>query len=300
MKKNYLDLLGEVEGYDYLAKISWLVSELDNQGFSHIVKECEKGSRGNKNVYYYSDSCEYALCLIYNEPKVNDFFKENHDNLSAKELDALQKDLVRFTIIDRDVLDKEITENKLMLNTAKRCAKTNGYKLVYKDGGKLKSLHHLITGFFDSLLQVDHKYHCVAINTREALRICTGTQNCQNRKMYCKVHHSRFWFECSALCLNGKPIPEGFKLVGDTIRSGKYKDEASMRKALEDFETTYLGEYRYNPLEDYSDTWYAYIAQRMLGVISQDELEDYNRQYMIANHPDVADYYNLAPLPKVA
>lgn len=49
------------------------------------------------------------------------------------------------------------------------------------------------------------------------------------------------------------------------------------------------GEFAYNPLEDYSVTWYAYVIHKLTGDITADELREYNRD--ICMRKDTTRYY---------
>ncbi|NBJ98378.1 hypothetical protein D5282_13900 [bacterium 1xD8-48] len=50
-------------------------------------------------------------------------------------------------------------------------------------------------------------------------------------------------------------------------------------------------QFRYNPLKDFSVTWYAFVMHKMLGWGTARDMEDYNRDYILRNDKVAACYY---------
>ncbi len=62
---------------------------------------------------------------------------------------------------------------------------------------------------------------------------------------------------------------------------------------LEIFEKEQFGAFRYNPSYDFSETFYAFVAWKMIGWGTETEITKHNRDYIIRNRPEVAKYYQL-------
>lgn len=59
------------------------------------------------------------------------------------------------------------------------------------------------------------------------------------------------------------------------------------------YEKEEFGEFAYNPLHDFTETWYAYMLYAMLGTISEKELREYQKDYILRNDKAAARYYKI-------
>lgn len=126
----------------------------------------------------------------------------------------------------------------------KRDRKSDYKVMISRDGGK-KTLHRevmkLVYGDSIEGKQVDHITHNTLINTRDFLRPCTGSQNIQNRVTSKK---------------------RAKVMTGDILA------------------TDYMSDFAYNPVLDFTDTWYAVVLYKM-DCLSSKRLCNYNRDYMM-------------------
>lgn len=149
-----------------------------------------------------------------------------------------------FTLFDRDIYSTYVADGMggmCMVPTGQEFH----YKVVVnaeKRGFSTCPLHRLVLlndGYDIKGREVDHILNTKLLNTREFLRACSGKENCENR--------------CSAL-----------NKVADTGEDYlKNLDSA---------------DFRYNPVTDFSETWYAIVLYKMAGLPS-DVACDYNRSY---------------------
>lgn len=107
---------------------------------------------------------------------------------------------------------------------------------------------------------VDHRFSDARINTFEALRPVTRSENKGNTRYLHKK-------------------PDGVKYNGHKMRA----EEAEQAK---------FGKYAYNPVYDFRETWYAYVLCRMLGVMSFNDVLEYNKRYWRKNEKALAYYKN--------
>lgn len=159
-------------------------------------------------------------------------------------------------VVDRTFFERYLRDGKGSLSVNSRNSKGKNYKIWYCSRKEQVELHRLVmrdAGYVLENVLVDHRYHVPFINTSEALRLCTARQNAWNR---------------------------------DSL---SYKRNKKARLDLEKVKAH--GEFAYNPLEDYTYTWYAYMIYKMTGDITADSLRDYNRDFIHRYEPAKAEYY---------
>lgn len=168
-----------------------------------------------------------------------------------------------FIILDRDFYDRHLADGKGTLYYNDRGG--GNYKVLFQDDRmNNKELCRYVmeeAGIDIGEDCVDHIFHSPFINTKEALRKATRKDNRGN----CKF-------------LKHRPKE------GESLSRKEYKE-------FTDCEKREYNEFAYNPLTDFTDTWYAYAAYKMLGIGSQEELEEYNREFIIGTDEDTAKYY---------
>ena len=125
---------------------------------------------------------------------------------------------------------------------------------------------------------IDHVTHNLGICTREFLRVCSPQQNRCNTACYSTVdrNNRRFIISCKQMDFKKRLTYslKGYAFKGDHMY-------------------WYLGKFRYNPLYDFRDTFYAFVAWKLLGWGTEIEITEYNRDYIRRHRPEVAEYYRL-------
>lgn len=255
-----LELLNEVDSIDEITKL------LDAEGFKLAIRK-----RGClENYFYHKDGVVFVFALIY-KTKSKKFF---------------------YTLMDYPVYTSRIeSDASVILNAVQRGM--GDYKVVARNRDYINEPIHRWAVDCDGR-QVDHKTHNALINIREYLTACTSAENNRNKPCYCKIGRKSFSAPASLVTDVAALCDAGFSISRGRIHSPLYDTVAEMRNALDSFESKYLGSFRYNPLIDFQNTWYALVVQKMLGGISDVELYEYNRAYMLKNHADIAQYYQLA------
>ncbi|MCM1217793.1 MAG: hypothetical protein NC548_25155 [Lachnospiraceae bacterium] len=176
---------------------------------------------------------------------------------------------VSFTLIDRCTYDKHLAdENSSFCFVSRRAgdAKVRVYAREYT-GIELHQLVMKDAGYDLAGKSVDHKFHHPQINTADALRVCTNRDNRGN---------SRY--------LNRRAMQELKRKDCDDWDERVYK-------AITDSEKQRFGDYAYNPLTDFTDTWYGFVLYKMLRWGTLKDLEDYNRSYFIKHDKVMMHYY---------
>jgi len=152
-------------------------------------------------------------------------------------------DEYEYILIDKDVYDRYLADGQGTLSLVQRDGKSY-YKAILNYQKSNIALHRRIledAGYDLAGMQVDHVVHDTMINTKDFLRPCTGRQNALNRS------NSRNKME---------------------ITDENY------------FEANYMDSFRYNPVLDFRDTWYAIVFYKMLNLPSK-VVCDYNRDYIL-------------------
>lgn len=144
--------------------------------------------------------------------------------------------------------------------------------------------------------EADHITHTHSDMTREGLRACTRLENGMNRP--CRSHVTGDAISCRVKEISDAKAEE-LKKQGYLIKKMKdgykvmkkgCKDARAEIKAMEE---TLFGEFRYNPLMDFSKTWHALILWKMLE-IPEGEVMAYQKGYLTENRADVCKYYGIA------
>lgn len=174
-----------------------------------------------------------------------------------------------YILVDRSLYDNYFADNKkasFSFNSRNVGDKVKVHTAEYKN----MCLHRLVmegAGYKLDGKIVDHVVRNTLINTAGELRVCTGRENAKNRKFISRKLRNNLE-DCQ----------------GDYDR---HKVDCARQVAKEQEEG---GEFAYNPLNDFSNTWYALVLHRMLGRGTAEELKDYNRDFLF-RHDKVAYYY---------
>lgn len=279
----YLNVLGMFETLDDAARVNEICKMLGEGNFNVDVR-CNR-SNSVSCTFYSKDGVAYVFCKIsrLKTGEVNWTFVDS----------KLYEELSDTTIFD--FLEEVKSGGALVF---KGIVLRGGVGIEYNDDGKRPCynndrLHRKVVSG-DS---VDHITHNRCINIKECLRGCTPAQNNLNKPFYSKVANDKKSFSAPVKVVEGVSREflkkHGFEVKGKRVYSKRYDTMAEMYDALNAFEMKCLGEYCYNPLVDYTDTWYALVIQKMFGAFTELELKEYNRDYMIRNRPDIAEYYQL-------
>lgn len=241
-----------------------------------------KGSEktGVENVFFINKELSHVFCFIYSN----------------------KTETISWTLMNYSTYKDVFVSNPDAI-LYKVHVKNTQYKIVV-NGGKYSyvAFHRVVTSC-ESKDQVDHITHNTYINIKEYLRNCTAGENNKNKAFCSSIAEDKKSFSITIegisdserviLLQNGYRLDRGDSIDRFRVCSPEFETTSEMYKALNAFETKYLGEFRYNPLVDFKETWYALVIQKMLGGISDEELHEYNREYMIKNHKDIAEYYQL-------
>lgn len=270
-----MSFVKSIESLDDAKKIIAIADKLEEEGFTIVYRRRKgKGLKNNiENIFYTKDGVDYVFCVIHK-------IKEN---------------VFYYTIMDYKIYENIIASNQdVIINWNER--NMGDFKIVLRGGGYVNiPLHRLAiecTG-----LQVNHKTHNPCININEYLSACTAAQNLKDKSCYATISDDKksFSFPLSTVSTEDSIslLSKGFSFK-DRIYSPEYPSSKEMYSALDNFENKYLGAFRYNPLIDCVNTWYVLVVQKMLGSISDVDLYEYNRRYMIEHRADIAEYYQLA------
>ena len=270
--------LMEFEGKSYWEQIDMVCDELKKAGF---IKESVKYTRGNHMDYYMKDGCEFVFIDLYNA------------TINARQ----------GIVMDKLVFESEgFAEKRATLSFKSRHAtKANDDRtlvpLAFSEGSIV--LHQLAMNGrkLPDNVAIDHVTHNLGICTREFLRVCSPQQNRCNTACYSTVdrNNRRFIISCKQMDFKKRLTYslKGYAFKGDHMYSPSFKPSAEMFQKLNEFEDWYLGKFRYNPLYDFRDTFYAFVAWKLLGWGTEIEITEYNRDYIRRHRPEVAEYYRL-------
>lgn len=261
-----LNLFRSFEVLSLAQQIEKVADMLEEQGFQTTTVKSRQGIR---NFVYYSPKSTKVFVVIY-KPKQNEIY---------------------YTIIDREVYEREIRNTGRVLNYAIR--HDGSYKIIFAENDTNISIHRLVVPCDEK--EIDHIAVNKCINTKEMLRPVSAVQNSMNRKFYSRVSLDRMQFKIKDCCQNESQrktlLQAGFKLEGIYFISPIYNSEKELFEAVNKVEKLLLGDFRYNPYLDLSETWYAYALSSLLGICSITVLKGYNADFMKRNHKDIAKYY---------
>lgn len=208
------------------------------------------------------------------------------------------------TIIDRSFYDEFFNDlddgEKLTVCISKRHA--GDYKIMVngRRHGKIyadASLHQLVCKHEDGK-QIDHISCSTLVNMAEYLRSVTGKENMANRKYYSRIDLENLSFisinKVNDMNERIELINQDYKFLikmgREYIRSRRFSTKVDLYNALNMYENKYLKQFRYNPLVDFSETWYALVVDDFLGEVN---LHEYNRNYAIRTEYEKVEYYQL-------
>lgn len=244
---------------------------LEKEGLECVVK---KGMSDLRNITYFSKDNKVVTSIVCSR----------------------QVEEIAFPVIlDKDLYDIYFS-GKSVINL-----KTSGQydkRLIPIKGSYINTpLHRAALNLTkDCNIQVDHICRYTGCALREELRPCTNRENAMNKPMRSVLlGNNRFKTKAT---LTDDEINK-FKDMGFAyskkgyLVSPEYNTEKEMYNAIQMVETMLFGEFRYNPLLDFSETWYALILWKMLS-LPEEDIMAYQRDYIIHNKPDVAKYYGIA------
>lgn len=258
---------------NYMDKVDLLDDTLEKAGFKY---EKRVGKRKLQNITYCSKDSNIVTSFVV-----------------SSQIDGM----VLPVILDKDIYDEFFFDGSLI------SVKTGGganKRLIPVKGGKVyvnTQLHRAALNLPKGCgIQVDHCTRYTGCALREELRPCTSRENAMNKPMRSKLLGNNS-FKTKAN-LNDDEINKfenmGFKYSKKGyLISPKYNTEKEMYDAIKTIETMLFGEFRYNPLLDFSETWYALILWKMLD-LPEEDIMAYQRDYIIRNKPEVAEYYGIA------
>ena len=272
-----VEQLKAFEGLDNSEQIDKVCEELSKAGFAS--REV-KSSKGTVNIHYIKEGCDLVFTVI----------------------DIQQRGLKQAAIYEKCMFDEFIYDEqggikKRTITLKDRSQKDKGYVPYISSGGLSIYMHRLFTGVKCRSVQVDHVAHNFAICTKDFLRTCTTQENKFNTKFYSKVDKAdmKFTAPCKLLT-NDERISykkKGYSFKKSHIISPSFASMKELYEAVEDYENRYLKNFRYKPLYDFSETLYAFVAWKMLEWGNEADITEYNRDFILRNHPETAEYYQL-------
>lgn len=270
-------LCNELQDYESISQKNQLYKLTDallDAGYT----ESEKRSKHSRlvNIVYAADGGD-TVFVVTNKP--------------YKSEDCA--DWLTYCILDSDIYSKYFEDSDRLLNTCVRNDKS--YKVIYAEDGTNKPVHRLVVPCADQ--SVDHISHNAFINTKEMLRPCDNNSNMKNIRFYCKddLRHMRFSVKDSALDFAAKSvlISRHFEVSHGRLFSPSYASKTDLYGEINSFERNFFKGYNYEPLVDFSKTYYAYVLYRMTGRYSLDDIREYNRDFWVRTDKKMADYYQL-------
>lgn len=224
-------VLNHFRGYEGLSQteqIDKLADELEAAGIEPVIVERRNSNNGDM-AYFVGE--EYVTAIIPYPDK---------------------KDL-GCVLLDCNIYNKYLKDRKGSLSLVIR--RDKGYKIRLQSAGYIiADLHRLVVSEaghnLTSSVLVDHIFMNPLVNTLEALRPCTHSEN----KRHSKVHLS--------------------KALDEIARS---------REPYE---------FIYDPSVDFTNTGYAYVLHKMLGIGTWEDLRDYNIDYIKRNNASLTNLYS--------
>lgn len=271
-----IEQLRAFEGLNSSEQIDKVCEELIKAGFvpTEVVS-----SKKTINIHYTKDDCNLVLTVI-------------------KDGNLKQAVVYDKFVFDEFIYDEQAGKKKRTITLKDRHDTSKGYvPHIASSGGLNITLHRLLMGAVSGGKQVDHISHNLAICTKDFLRLCTAQQNKFNTKQYSKINEEdrTFTAPCKNLSsdMRNDYCLKGYSIKRNHITSPSFNSRFELYRAVKDFEDRYMGEFRYRPLYDFSETFYAFVAWKMLKWVTEVDITEYNRDFLLRNHPEMAEYYQL-------
>ena len=278
--------LMQFENKKYCDQIKMVCGELVEAGFAEKTVDY---TRDNQIKYYIRDNCEFVFINLFNHA-----------------MNARQGIIMDKSVFESEgFAEKRVTLSLKSRNTTKYGDDRTLVPCAFSNGNI--TLHHLVMNCrsLPEGIEIDHITHYLGICTKDMLRACSGIQNSINRACRCSIDEKRCSF--STVCQSCQHLDDNkrkeyekkgytFKVNGKgkmRIYSKSFERPGQMYHELEIFEKEQFGAFRYNPSYDFSETFYAFVAWKMIGWGTETEITKYNRDYIIRNRPEVAKYYQL-------
>ncbi len=271
--------LEDFELLSYSKQLDMLQNILKNEGYKEDIREENKIS----NHIYTKTGLEYVLSIVRN--------RKNIDSSKWQHMAV--------------ILDLDCYQKYLGGSTARVTLKSRANGLIpivnnMKERLLIARIHRLVCKVSDPKMQVDHITHNLGIVLREYLRPCSAVENQYNKIFRSTISKSENSFSLM-IHPKSKDVLEEYKKKqyqvkcqknGYTLISPAFFTEKEMYQAIEEVETYFYGEFRYNPMLDMSKTGYAFMLWKM-GLISTDQMNEYQKKYILQHQKDIAKYYRL-------
>ena len=289
--------LMQFEGKSYWEQIDMVCDELKKAGFVEKRVKCKKRS---ENIYYYKDDCDVVLVVI-NLPDRMQVIRTKDKKVwyvgdGLKQAAIIDKFVFNSLMENGEKLSLKVRNNTLNEIVAEATGKR--YVAIVTNSGN-EYLHQYAMGYpyADKKAQIDHISHYMGICTKDFLRVCSSQQNRCNTACYSRIDkgNRQFIISCTQMGSAQRLVYKmmGYSFKKERMYSPSFDTCDEMLQELNTFEDWYLGKYRYMPLYNFYDTFYAFVAWKMLGWGTEAEITEYNRNYIMRNNPEVAEYYRL-------
>ena len=271
--------LEDFEPLSYLEQLDMLQDILKDEGYKEEIREENKIS----NHIYTKTDLEYVLIIVRNE---------RNENPSKWQYMAV--------ILDLDCYQKYLD------NGARVTLKSRANGLIpvvnnmrIPEKVSLARIHRLVCNVSDPKIEVDHITHNLGIVLREYLRPCSAVKNQYNKIFRSTISKSKYSFSLTVHPseeeleeYKKKQYQVKHRKKGYTLTSPVFSTEEEMYQAIEEVETYFYKEFRYDPMSDMSKTWYAFMLWKM-GLLSADQMNEYQKGYILKYQKETAKYYRL-------
>lgn len=286
-------------------QIAIIEKELIEAGFKVHIPITKVNTQ---NRMYYKEDVDVVLCVIDRKKLVNKYAPNSVDRSTY------------YNLIDKKTFDDFILPRNGKFNVnwnRKGTAEENGNVWIYadvteeekKEGTKEGLVPVRIAGGYallairnywkshdkDKTTEVDHRTHNRLINlaTDEYVRECNRRENSRNKKTYrlAKIDEKKLLFRIQTEKLYSLISSDVLKKkfgISDN-KSKKYTNCEELYSDVKQIEDMAFGKFRYDPLVDFSETWYILVYEKMLKKISKEEREDYQRYFWGEKYLNIKD-----------
>lgn len=289
-KLEKLERMDEQEQINYVIKLLKTEYELGNikkkTRFSHPERKDEI-PKLTENIFYYKEN--------FVDVKEEKEQKTNSDRLAVlciiRKLKNRQDDIGEdecarnYTIFDKNIM-KDLEEDELVVNYTDDI----NFKRMNVIGKKYHEKLYQYIRYSDIYPQIDHKSNNPRINLDNYLRTCNSYYNKLNQRdvHFAKVDTRERKFYAHSLDVSSERreeyIKNGYKIVDFGLYSKEYKRMRDLYRDMKKFEEDNTqgleGEiFRYDPINDYSYTWYVVVFWKVLGWINKEDADNYQKDF---------------------
>lgn len=298
--------LEKLEGMDEQEQIKYVVDLLDKESDLGNIKKVYKSSHPERkeeipklteNIYYYKEN--YIDVKDETEPK------SDSDRLAVlciirklknRQTDTGEEEYAQnYTIFDKNIME-DLEAGKLVVNYTDDI----NFKRMNVMGEKYHERLYQYIRYSDIYPQIDHKANNPRINLDNYLRTCNSYYNRLNQRdvHFAKVDTQERKFYAYNSDVSQEKLEEyikaGYEIVGFGLYSKEYKHMRDLYRDMKKFEEDNTqrieGEvFRYDPVNDYSFTWYVVVFWKVLGWINKEDADNYQKDFWFRKYENTED-----------